>query len=181
MHRDDFLLSDRCREAYEFAARAHNGHVRKGSNAPYIVHPVAVARVLQEVGVEDAAMLRAALLHDVVENTGRTLDEIDTRFGPDVAGLVGELTRPEETKENRSAFAEYLDGLSPRARLIKLADRIENIRGLADIPDDPEFVRRYMEETRELFIAQWTDQTHAGMARMLRVAYEQVESGKRPM
>ncbi len=159
------------KNAYDYAARAHAGHYRKGGNAPYILHPAAVATLLREIGVEDAATLRAALLHDVVENSGRTVADITEEFGETIADLVGELTRPKETRDSRDAFRRYLDGLSPRARLIKLADRIDNVRGLRAIHDDLEFVHRYLDETRALFLSGWARESHADLARTLEQAY----------
>ncbi len=80
-----------------------------------------------------------------------------------------------------SAFGRHLEGLGPRAGLIKLADRIENVRGLTAIRDDPEFVRRYLDETRELFRPPWTDRTHAEMAEMLlRDALKRAERAQSP-
>lgn len=161
---------DPLKEAYDYAAQAHAGQHRKGG-APYILHPAAVAAILQKAGVDDAPVLRAALLHDVVENTPRRVSEIAAAFGPTVADLVGELTRPEDTRHDREAFRRYLEGLSGPARLIKLADRIENVRGLRAIREDLEFTRRYLEETRALFLSEWSERTHPGLAQTLEEAY----------
>jgi len=161
---------DPLKEAYDYATRAHAGQHRKGGT-PYILHPAAVATILREAGVDEVAVLRAALLHDVVENTPRRVTEIGAGFGPTVADLVGELTRPEATRHDREAFRRYLDGLSGRARLIKLADRIENVRGLRAIREDLEFARRYLEETRALFLSEWSVRTHPGLAHTLEEAY----------
>lgn len=158
-------------EVYRFAAAAHAGQVRKGSQQPYIVHPEAVAEILRRIGVDDPTILAAALLHDMVENSPTTLADIAARFGEDVAGLVAELTRPPETHEKRDAFRRYLNGLSPRALLIKLADRIDNARGLRLINDDPTFVADYLDETRELFLP-LAARTHTQLAALLREAYE---------
>ncbi len=158
-------------KVYTFAATAHAGELRKGSGQPYIAHPEAVAQILREIGVDDPTILAAALLHDVVENSPVALADIAARFGEDVAGLVAELTRPPETHEKRDAFRRYLDRLSPRALLIKLADRIENLRGLRFIHDDPAFVRNYLDETRELF-PPLAGRMHTQLAVLLREAYE---------
>lgn len=159
------------KSAYDFSARAHAGQVRKGGQAPYVLHPAAVATILREAGVDEVAVLRAALLHDVVENTPRTGADIAAEFGQTIADLVGELTRPAATHEDREAFRRYLAGLSARARVIKLADRIDNVRGLRAIRDDLEFVRRYLDETRALFLGEWAAQTHPGLAVALDEAY----------
>jgi (p)ppGpp synthase/HD superfamily hydrolase len=165
-------------EVRRFAAAAHAGEVRKGSGQPYIAHPEAVAQIQRELGVDDPVILAAALLHDVVENTSVTVADIAARFGDDVAGLVGELTRPVGTHENRDAFRLYLDSLGPRALLIKLADRIENMRGLQFVHDDATFVRDYLDETRELFLP-LAERTDAQLAALLREAYESAAGGLR--
>ena len=77
--------------AYEFAAKCHEGQTRS-SGEPYIVHPVAVAYILLELGM-DTDTLCAALLHDVVEDTAATLDDVQKRFGHDVAMLVDGVTK----------------------------------------------------------------------------------------
>jgi len=169
------ILEHTLRETYEVAALAHAGHARKGSLAPYVTHPLAVMSLLVDVGVQDGTVLQAALLHDVVENSDHTAGEIRARFGAEVAGLVAELTRPAETRQDRAAFGQYLERLSVRAGLIKLADRIENVRGLLTIRNDPGFVEQYLDETRELFLAPWIDRMHAELAGMLRAAFSRAE------
>lgn len=108
---------------------------------PYVFHPVEVMlRLRQTGGVTDEAMLVAALLHDVVEETGTTLDEIKERFGEDVAQLVSELTRrepdPTETagldrdalwRLRADMLIEDVARMSPRAMAVKLCDRISNL------------------------------------------------------
>src|SRR5205807_9559744 len=83
--------TNRIYHAYEVAAKAHEGQVRV-SGDPYIQHPVAVATILAELGLDDVT-LAAALLHDAVEDTKLTLDELTTGFGPEVAGMVDGVTK----------------------------------------------------------------------------------------
>ncbi|HEY3230951.1 MAG TPA: hypothetical protein VGJ87_17125, partial [Roseiflexaceae bacterium] len=78
---------------------------------------------------------------------------------------------PKDTHDSAVAFGQYLAGLSYRARFIKLADRIDNVRALLAI-HDPAAVQGYLDETRSLFLPGWAEQTHAEMAGMLRVAVE---------
>ena len=172
---DSLLLEHALREAYEFAALAHAGQVRKGSHAPYITHPLAVMNVLVDLGIRDATILQTALLHDVVENSHRTMDEIKSRFGAEVATLVAELIRSPRTRADRTAFSEYLLRLGRPARLIMLADRIHNLKGLRAIVDDAIFVTMYLEETREVFLATWIDETDTTLADMLRYALKRAE------
>src|SRR5205807_6400299 len=87
-HRADASLLTR---AYQLARAAHEGQVRR-SGDPYIQHPLAVARILAELGLDDIT-LSAALLHDSVEDTGVTLDEVASEFGDDVAAIVDGVTK----------------------------------------------------------------------------------------
>src|SRR4051812_1144115 len=82
--------------AYETAADAHTGQTRK-SGEPYVTHPVAVAKIVAELGLDDATVA-AALLHDVVEDTGISLVDIEHEFGADVAGIVDGVTKLDRIK-----------------------------------------------------------------------------------
>lgn len=122
--------------AYEFAAKAHEGQMRS-SGVPYITHPLAVAYTLLELGM-DTDTICAALLHDVVEDTEATLDDLKKRFGQDVALLVDGVTKlskiPTSTKEEQQAenIRKILLAMSQdiRVMIIKLSDRLHNMRTL---------------------------------------------------
>ena len=122
--------------AYEFAAKAHEGQMRS-SGVPYITHPLAVAYTLLELGM-DTDTICAALLHDVVEDTDATLDDLKKRFGQDVALLVDGVTKlskiPTSTKEEQQAenIRKILLAMSQdiRVMIIKLSDRLHNMRTL---------------------------------------------------
>ena len=122
--------------AYEYAAKCHEGQVRS-SGEPYIIHPVAVAYILLELGM-DTDTLCAALLHDVVEDTEATKEDVQKRFGHDVAMLVDGVTKlakiPTFTKEQQQAenVMKILLAMSQdiRVMIIKLADRLHNMRTL---------------------------------------------------
>jgi len=122
--------------AYEFAAKSHEGQTRS-SGEPYIIHPVSVAYILLELGM-DTDTLCAALLHDVVEDTAATLDDVQKRFGHDVAMLVDGVTKlakvPTFSKEQQQAenVMKILLAMSQdiRVMIIKLADRLHNMRTL---------------------------------------------------
>ena len=122
--------------AYEFAAKAHEGQTRS-SGKPYITHPLAVAYTLLELGM-DTDTICAALLHDVVEDTDATLDDLKKRFGQDVALLVDGVTKlskiPTSTKEEQQAenIRKILLAMSQdiRVMIIKLSDRLHNMRTL---------------------------------------------------
>lgn len=141
--------------AYEFAENAHRGQTRT-SGEPYISHPVAVAYILLEMYM-DTDTLCAALLHDVVEDTGVTLDTLKKKFGEDVALLVDGVTKigqvPLNTKEEQHAenIRKILMAMSKDIRviIIKLADRLHNMRTLACRP--PEKQRKTSLETMSFY------------------------------
>ena len=123
-------------EAYKFAKNAHEGQCRY-SGEPYIMHPVAVAKILLELGMDYESLI-AALLHDTVEDTETGLDNIKELFGEDVANLVDGVTKlgkvPLETWEERQAenIRKMFIAMSQDIRvvIIKLADRLHNMRTL---------------------------------------------------
>ena len=152
---------DLIREAFEFAARAHEGQKRLTGD-PYIVHPLEAA--LTTAGLQqDASTVAAALLHDVQEDCGVPNEEIKKRFGPEVARLVDGATKlekltwlaPEERVGERAIQAENLRKMflamaeDPRVIIIKLADRLHNMRTLDAKP--PEKRLRTAQETMEIY------------------------------
>ncbi len=127
--------------AYEVAARAHAGQVRKSGDA-YISHPMAVAGIVAGLGLDDVT-LAAALLHDAVEDTGVSLGDVERDFGPAVAALVDGVTKLErlefDSKEAQQAatMRKMLVAMARDLRvvIIKLADRLHNMRTLAAMPE----------------------------------------------
>ncbi len=130
---------DKIRDAFYFARDAHNG-VKRKSGEPYITHPIAVARIaVEEMGL-GVKSIQAALLHDVVEDTDYTLEDISFRFGDKVAKIVDGLTKLSGVFDNRSSeqaenFKRMLLTLSDDVRviLIKIADRLHNMRTLGSM------------------------------------------------
>lgn len=125
-------------EAVKFAADQHRFQTRKGTeSSPYINHPIDVAELLARVGgVSDEDVLVAALLHDTVEDTGATPEQLEATFGAGVRALVMEVTDDKSLpKEVRKRLqVEHAGHLSPGARQIKLCDKISNIRDVANDP-----------------------------------------------
>ena len=121
-----------------FAADKHRDQRRKDSEAsPYINHPIQVAELIARVGeLSDLATLQAALLHDTVEDTETTYEEIEERFGNEVAGLVKEVTDDKGLKnETRKRLqVEHAPHLPLKAKLIKIADKISNITSVTYSP-----------------------------------------------
>jgi guanosine-3',5'-bis(diphosphate) 3'-pyrophosphohydrolase len=124
--------------AATFAAEKHKSQLRKNSGAtPYINHPLAVADLLAREGrIDDATILIAAILQDTIEDTGATPDELERLFGPGVAGIVAEVTDDKSLPkaERKRLQIEHAPLLSRGAKLVKLADKICNVRDVAEDP-----------------------------------------------
>jgi GTP diphosphokinase / guanosine-3',5'-bis(diphosphate) 3'-diphosphatase len=124
--------------AAAFAAEKHRKQRRKDADAsPYINHPIALANVLaNEAAIEDADVLVAALLHDTIEDTATTAQELKASFGSAVACIVVEVTDDKSLPkvERKQAQVEHAATLSGAAKLVKLADKICNLRDMSDAP-----------------------------------------------
>lgn len=153
---DPRLDRDLIARAGRFAAEAHAPQARQNGE-PYIIHPVAVAEILAGYRL-DSATIATALLHDVVEDTPHTLPEIERRFGAEVARLVDGVTKLSriEVQSERTKQAENLRKLllalseDLRVLLVKLADRLHNMRTLSFVPK-PEKRQRTARETLEIY------------------------------
>lgn len=152
---------ERIRAAYELACKAHHGQKRK-SGEPYIIHPIAVALIVAEEMGLGANTVIAAFLHDVVEDTPYTIHDIHERFGDDVAFLVGTVTKQKRDWREKSKqvenFRQILASVQydVRAILIKLADRLHNMRTLNSMRPD-----------KQMKIAGETDYFYAPLANRL--------------
>lgn len=151
----------RIKDAFELAREAHSPQKRK-SGEPYILHPIAVATIAAEELMLDANTVIACFLHDVVEDTPHTIDEIKERFGDDVAGLVRVVTKKPkkvyELSKQLDNYKQLLDSLiyDTRAILVKLADRLHNMRTL-----------KSMNAEKQMKIAGETDYFYAPLANRL--------------
>ncbi|WP_028927551.1 HD domain-containing protein [Pseudonocardia acaciae] len=143
-------------EAYEFAGAWHADQVRPAGE-PYVWHLLEVLEIAYKVGrLVDPDSLRAALLHDVVEDTPVTAEQVKVNFGASTAELVGWLTKPapapgQASEQLRARYLERFASAPPAARLIKLADRYSNVQRL-DTHPRPAKRRAYYLETREHFL-----------------------------
>jgi guanosine-3',5'-bis(diphosphate) 3'-pyrophosphohydrolase len=146
--------------AVHFAADKHRYQKRKDKPAsPYINHPIAVAEVLANIGgVNDLAVLQAAILHDTLEDTKTTRRELVTRFGAKVAGLVAEVTDDKRLPKQRrkQLQIEHAPHLSRGAKLVRLGDKICN---LVDVTSSPP---RTWSESRQLRSIAWSRRVVAG-------------------
>lgn len=128
-------------QAVAFAADKHRNQRRKDADAsPYVNHPIALANVLaNEGGVTDLAVLCAAVLHDTIEDTETTLNDLTASFGPQVAAIVLEVSDDKSLEKHvrKQLQIEHAPHISKEAKLVKLADKICNLRDiLASPPPD---------------------------------------------
>jgi GTP diphosphokinase / guanosine-3',5'-bis(diphosphate) 3'-diphosphatase len=141
--------------AYDVAREAHKDQVRR-SGDPYIAHPLGVATILADLGLDDVT-LAAALLHDAVEDTSLTIDDLVADFGPDLTAIVDGVTKLDrlqfDSKEAQQAatMRKMLVAMAKDVRvlLIKLADRLHNMRTIASLPEAKQ--KRIAQETLDIY------------------------------
>lgn len=152
------LDEERIRRAYLFAKEAHDGQVRK-DGTPYITHPVAATSILTGLHVDEDTLI-ACLLHDVPEDTARTLRDVKKAFGEKVEFLVDGITKLSKVHYRNDMMERQIESLKklfihsakdPRIILVKLADRLHNMQTIDAIPN-PEKRERIARETLEIFV-----------------------------
>lgn len=144
------------RQALAFARARHGDQWRRGSETPYWVHLVRVALELARWDRATPVLVQAALLHDVIEDTPSTSAEVLEGFGPEVAGLVGWLTAPpgRDVAASAAYYARLAASGPPDAHVLKLADRIDNLRSIQALvmrtgDRHRRWAGRYLERTQE--------------------------------
>lgn len=130
-HRD---YSEILFDAIEFAVKAHRGQFRKGTRVPYIVHPIRVAAILIRHRCPQSVVV-ASILHDVLEDTGRTVEDIEECFGKSVARIVdaasqGEKCRPWRTRKEETL--ERIKDVPSEVLLVECADKLDNMRTIRE-------------------------------------------------
>lgn len=166
--------SERVKRAVEMARAAHEGQLRK-TGEPYIVHPLAVKKILEEWGMDEDTVI-AGVLHDTVEDTDLTLEDIKREFGESVAFLVDGVTKLSTARDGMRDIDTYLPatkdnflrlmialGDDIRVLIIKLADRLHNLRTLSALPPDKQ--KKIAKESLEVF-APLADRLNMGLLRV---------------
>ena len=166
--------SPRIDKAIEMAKEAHEGQFRK-TGEPYIVHPLAVKKILEEWGMDEDTII-AGILHDTVEDTNLRLDDIKREFGESVAFLVDGVTKLSTARNGMRDIDTYLPatkdnflrlmialGDDIRVLIIKLADRLHNLRTLSALPPDKQ--KKIAKESLEVF-APLADRLNMGLLRV---------------
>jgi (p)ppGpp synthase/HD superfamily hydrolase len=164
------------RRAYEVAQAAHSGQ-KRDEGAPYIVHPVRVAvSLVDELGIYSPKLICSALLHDVIEDSDVSREDITRVFDEEIAEIVWLLTKLEGV-----SLAEYLARIEAAADtgapLVKLCDRLDNLRSVVHSPK-LEKKRRYIRTTEELYLplaARTNRYLHDELSRWLEEARSQVD------
>ncbi len=165
--------------AFRFAEAAHDGQ-KRDEGTPFIEHPIRVALILwEELGVRDVDMLVAALNHDVLEDCDwLSADVLEGALGERPTGFIQDVTKPRVPDEQKAQRDQvYLDGLPAlchESRLLKLADRIDNLRGVIHA-NDPAKARRYLEVSRQSFIP-LALATEAAAADLIAAACDDIEA-----
>ena len=166
--------AERLAHAVEIAKDAHDGQYRK-TGEPYIVHPLAVKKILEEWGMDEDTII-AGILHDTIEDTSLTLEDIRREFGESVAFLVDGVTKLSTARNGMRDIDTYLPatkdnflrlmialGSDIRVLIIKLADRLHNLRTLSALPPDKQ--KKIAKETLEVF-APLADRLNMGILRV---------------
>ena len=177
--------SERIKKAVELAKQAHEGQLRK-TGEPYVIHPLAVKKILEEWGMDEDTII-AGILHDTVEDTKLTLDDIRKNFGESVAFLVDGATKLSTARDGMRDIDTYLPatrdnflrlmialGDDIRVLIIKLADRLHNLRTLSALPPDKQ--KKIAKESLEVF-APLADRLNMGLLRveMADLAFKYVD------
>lgn len=154
-------------DAIIFASHAHRHQIRKNGDGAYINHPLRVMNILREHGIKDRATLMAAVLHDVLEDTETTEQELEQEFDYEVTSIVRELTKPKNVNGKKWQI-ETARTMTRFAKLIKLADRVDN---LDTIPSgwSREKIDEYLAHTRLLL--QELEGTHPELEEMVKIAH----------
>ena len=151
-----FLNPETLTKAYEFAVKAHEKQ-KRDEGSPYIIHPIAVANILTELKL-DSATIATGLLHDTIEDTSATYKTIENEFGKEVANLVEGVTKISEfeTQAASNSKAENFRKLilatskDIRVLLVKLADRLHNMRTIQFVKSEDKKIRK-AKETMEIY------------------------------
>jgi guanosine-3',5'-bis(diphosphate) 3'-pyrophosphohydrolase len=147
-------------DALELASIKHRDQRRKDrEGSPYINHPIAVARTLWAAGVHDQTTIVAGILHDTIEDTETTYEELRARFGDEIANVVAEVSDDKSLpkQQRKELQVEHAPHLSTAAKLIKLADKACNLRDMVESPPHD-----WSDERRREYFA-WAERVVAGL------------------
>ncbi|MBU0527543.1 HD domain-containing protein [Candidatus Micrarchaeota archaeon] len=139
--------------AFEFSQKAHTGQ-KRDSGEEYIVHPYRVCiSLFEEFGIEDENLLAAGLLHDVIEDSSTSHEQLSKLFNERVANLVDAVTKKKDSTDPKwkEKYYKNIQNSDEQIQLLKFVDRLDNIRDLISCPSKEKQIR-YLKETKELFL-----------------------------
>ena len=173
------LLNELVLKAAGLALVSHHGQTRRNNKHPYVTHPNRVAREISKMEGATPQVVAAAFLHDVVEDTDITLEQVTEIFGLDVAELVESLTNishnPEHKNkpraERKKLDREFLRHAPRWARVIKLIDRLDNLKEMSE--DSEDFILKYVGESR--LLADAIGSAHIPVADLIRIQCDSLE------
>jgi len=160
-------------EAINFAFQKYGSLKRKSADVPFVVHPIRVVMVLRAVGFSEFKnkdLILAALFHDLLEDTDLTFEELKTEFGTEVASIVKELSKPENI--SKEEWLKAFDTSSKEAKLIKMADRIDNLMDMKSIEWTVEKQKKYAEQG--LIILETCGRTSPRLANKLKKLIDKI-------
>ncbi|MCT4575401.1 MAG: HD domain-containing protein [Alphaproteobacteria bacterium] len=157
------ITSDRIKQALALATEAHKGAFRKAGDGktPYVSHPIEVASIIQQYHPENENAIIGALLHDTVEDTDVTFEDIEEMFGVEVYSIIKEVTddesdlqhlpKDELKKVRRQRQVDNLKNISFEAQLIRLGDKISNVSTIASVNKGPEWQQEYLNFVKDVY------------------------------
>ena len=154
-------------DALTFAAEKHADQKRKSGNVPYIIHPIRITAILRFHGFSEKEhddLMIAALFHDLLEDTDTKIADIEKIFGEKISLIVQELSKPEQA--NKKEWLESFDRYSTEAKIIKMADRIDNLMDIPSSMWSEEKKKSYAEEGK--IILDICGKVHSGLATSLQ-------------
>jgi len=160
-------------EAINFAFLKYGSLKRKSADVPFVVHPIRVAMILRAAGFSEFKnkdLIVAALFHDLLEDTDLTFEELKTEFGTDVASIVKELSKPENISKDE--WLRAFDTSSKEAKLIKMADRIDNLMDMKLPEWNVEKQRNYAKQG--LIILETCGRTNPRLANKLKKIIDKI-------
>ena len=151
----NFTENDKIARAITFAFDAHQGQTRKGSSESYIIHPLRVLSSLIKLGIDDVDLLCAAVLHDTVEDCDVTIEQIADLFGQEIAEIVDILTEDKtlERSKRKELTRVKIASAPAKVKLIKAADRYDNLQGAFPSFWSEEKKQQYLKESKLLIEA----------------------------
>lgn len=173
-------------DAVTFAVSRHLGQIRKSTGVPYIIHPLKVMEWIRRWGIAERTLDIGAILHDTLEDTNTSEEDIAVNFGPEIRDVVKELTRTDESKQGKIDYLASFKDKSIASLLIKVADRLSNVQDY--MFTDWEYAGRYLRKAEPVFevlldrekeiVDKYGIAVYAGILKDVYAMYKDTKDGK---